>query len=162
MIALALALCVSAVDGGAPVEPMTGTWELDQKASSDMTAIFDLFEVGAIERRMAQTVTPTQVVVLTPQKMDLTVKSAFRNGTRTWELDGQHPLEEDLMGHAMKITPRYVKGEVHATGLIVLKGAETPVVLRRYVDGGHMVQEFRIAPAGKPEVVMKRVFNRKE
>lgn len=142
-------------------EPLNGTWELDLKASSDLTPLFDFFEVNPITRSVGKSIVTTQVVDLTPERLQITIKSAFKNGTKTWKLDGKAIIEDDVLGNPMKATSRYEKGMVVGEGTVIWKGAPVALSLRRYIENGQMVQEMVLLPKGQEPITNRRVFNRK-
>jgi hypothetical protein len=142
-------------------EPLTGTWELDLKASSDLTPLFDFFEVGGLKRSIGKSATPTQIIDLTAERMVITIKAPFKNGTKTWPLDGKSVVEDDVLGNTMKATARYEKGTVVGSGTVAWKGADVPLTLRRFIENGQMVQELVLLPKGQEPIVNRRVFSKK-
>jgi hypothetical protein len=105
--------------------------------------------------------TPTQIIDLTAERMVITIKAPFKNGTKTWPLDGKSVVEDDVLGNTMKATARYEKGPVVGSGTVAWKGADVPLTLRRFIENGQMVQELVLLPKGQEPIVNRRVFSKK-
>jgi len=149
-----------AIDGGAPA-PLDGTWELDLKACNDITPLLDYLEIGGLTRRVASTLVTTQTVALTPEKLELTVSSTFRTRTTQWPLDGKTPVIDELFDNRTELKSSLVGGAVVSQGTITVKGKAAPMKVRRYLEGGRMVQLTTIEPEGREPITLRRVFARK-
>lgn len=161
MSCLPVALVVLSLHAAPDVEPLTGTWEFDAQASSDLDPVLDFFEVGFVERKLARSATPTQVVKLVPPLLEVTVTSSLRSGTKAWTLDEKKVVEQEFMGHTARVTSRYEKGAVVGEGTLTVKGEPVRFSTRRFVEAGRMVIESVLEPKGRPAITVRRVFKRK-
>jgi hypothetical protein len=157
--ALLLGLTLAA-DAGTPAA-LDGTWELDPKVSSELTPLLDYLEVGGLVRAMAPKFVPTQVVTVTAEKLELTVRSTFRSRTTVWPLDGKTPVVDELFDNRTELTSSLVDGAVVSAGTITVKGAAVPMKVRRFIEDGRMVQTTTLEPAGRAPITLRRVFARK-
>jgi hypothetical protein len=148
------------VDAGAPAL-LEGTWELDVKASSPLTPLLDYLEVGGLVRMMAPGVVSTQILKLSPEQLELTVKAGWSRRTTVMPLDGKTPFVDELFDHRLELTSTLVEGTVVSTGTIAVKGGTAPMKVRRFLEGDRMVQLTTIDRPGAEALTVRRVFTRK-
>lgn len=159
MRALALAMVLSAADGGFPFE---GTWKIDLAACSDLTPVFERYEPNFVVRKLAGVVAPTDIITFKKDRFELEVKAVILNLKSTVVLDGKTPTADDFFGNPYTFTSVLDGGAVVSKGTITRPdGSKDPFELVRSIAAdGAMVTRMEIAVPGKKPLVVKRVLRR--
>jgi hypothetical protein len=164
--AVLLALCGVALRGraedGGVESPLTGTWKLDEQASSDLVPVLEHFRAGLLVRKFATGVSPTNVIAVSRDRLDIEVKALGVTRKNTLLFDGKTPTEDELFGNPYQYTSRFEAGAVVSKGKVKHgDGEEDELSMRRFIaPDGKMVLQMTIVPPSAKPLEVRRVFNR--
>jgi hypothetical protein len=136
---------------------------LDLERSTDPGPVLERLDVPWLLRKIGPTVKVTNIIVTTPERLVIEVKSSLVPSKRnTLVLDGSTPTNDDFFGHPFTYLVTVEGDTVVGRGHVTLKKEKVPLELRRRVEeDGAMTLRIIVTPPGEKTIELVRVFKRK-
>lgn len=136
---------------------------LDSERTTDPGPVLERLRVGWLLRKMAPTVRPTNVIVVTADRATVDVKSPIGTRRNTLVFDGTTPTTDDFFGNPLTYVVTIEGDTIVGRGHVTLeKEGRVPLELRRRVEeDGVMTLRIIVSPAQEKQIELKRVFKRK-
>ncbi len=136
---------------------------LDSERTTDPGPVLERLRVGWFLRKMAPTVRPTNVIVVTADRATVDVKSPIGTRRNTLVFDGTTPTTDDFFGNPLTYVVTIEGDTIVGRGHVTLeKEGRVPLELRRRVEeDGVMTLRIIVSPAQEKQIELKRVFKRK-
>lgn len=157
-----LSLLLASSDGG--VSALDGTWQLDVERSTDPGPVLQRMDVPWLLRKVGPSVKTTNVIVTSPERAVIEVKSSIIPSKRTTlVLDGTTVMNDDFFGHPFTYVASIEGDTIVSRGEVTLKKeGKMPLEFRRRVeDDGSMTLRISVRPPGEKPLEIVRVFKRK-
>ena len=125
--------------------------------------MLERLDVPWLLRKVGPTVRTTNIIVTTPERATIEVKSALVPTKRTsLVFDGVTETSDDFFGHPFSYVVNVEGDTIVCRGHVTLKKEKVPLELRRRVEeDGAMTLRIIVTPPGEKTVEVVRVFNRR-
>lgn len=152
---------VSTALGAVPAD-FSGTWQLDLAASQSVGPLLELVGAGSLERRLADSVSVTQVIEQSEAQVRVTTEAMGKRSESTWPLDGSQVRSETRKGQPQVTWLAWDGSALEARSEVTLESGVVRMVVRRVLEeeGTVMRQSLIVTPPDGATVRADRVFRR--
>ena len=137
---------------------LAGRWQLDLKASTDLSSLIDRLGGGFLEKEAAKRIAPVHEIRATATGATIEVKSAFQDEVNHLVFDGKTAVVGTAIKMASRSTHLVVDDAIVSTTVMTKDGETFVVTTTRRREGSTMTMTMTVADPSRPAIQVKRVF----